>query len=249
MKINRQNLEEIILTFRDSIEKRRNDLIYHPEKDKDGDISSRLAGNLRVYAINSYALNKDKLALITHLKECVQTKESLLDRYYAGAPIDESFVDLLNYQTLFDALATGDISLAKRFAAKIDKRGISDKEGYHPLVRTLSNTLKWSVLEDNQQIQKWLPQLIQVCQHNKDSRNFMGYAEVFDGFLNKDLQKIDLGFKHILEGHKKESAKGYFQGTPDQYLCVWGIGLVNLAHFRGLNVQINDEYIPTTLLN
>ena len=57
------------------------------------------------------------------------------------------------------------------------------------------------------------------------------------------------GMKAIIEGHKKLSkGRGVFANTNHEWLCLWGIGIANLARTYGLNVDPIPPLIPADLL-
>ena len=51
-------------------------------------------------------------------------------------------------------------------------------------------------------------------------------------------------------GHEfiQSKGRGVFRDKEDEMLCVWGIGIANLARWRGLNVDAIPPLIPNDLL-
>jgi len=66
--------------------------------------------------------------------------------------------------------------------------------------------------------------------------------------LNRDHQLVNQGLQEIVKGHKKQVKRGVFKLTDDEVLCVWGVGVANLARHHGLTVNSVEEWIPEKLL-
>jgi len=217
-------------------------------KNRKGRESRSLSGELRFLGVADYVLHHDISSFKANLSESAALQISLYERFDRDEPISPSFVSILpGYKALFTALAAGNRELAHQLATLMGGRDEIEKEYDHPFDYTLGYTLKSFVLDDAQAMREWSKRFSAICQE-PDNANFRGYAQVFEAILDKDVVKANEGFQSILEGHKKEARTGVFELTPDEMLCVWGIGLGNLCRARNLNVCIDDPLIPGDLL-
>ena len=79
--------------------------------------------------------------------------------------------------------------------------------------------------------------------------DFNGYGQVFQAILANDSAAANEGLKAVVKGHQKQSkGKGVFAGMEDEVLCVWGIGMANLAISHGLQMEGVSSFIPQELL-
>jgi hypothetical protein len=155
---------------------------------------------------------------------------------------------LLTYKDIFDALATGNWEVAHSLSSSMGNWGERDREMVHPFDFAFGNTLKYFVLDDLPEMMEWTPRFAQVCRETR-SEDFLGYADVFESLIRRDVTAAQGGFNTLIAGHKKQSkGKGVFALNADQMLCVWGIGLANLCRRRGLMVIGVPPLIPNELL-
>ena len=109
-------------------------------------------------------------------------------------------------------------------------------------------TLRAFVLNDREQMEQWLPRYYMACDET-DSADFRGYGDVWRAMLTADSDSANAGFKALVQGHMKQSkGRGVFAGTEAELLCIWGVGLANLARSRGLQVSAVPPLIPADLL-
>lgn len=155
---------------------------------------------------------------------------------------------MLCYTELFDALASARIDLANTLAEIMGGRDVIEKKHDHPFDYALGYTLKAFVLNDRVAMTEWSKRFVDVTRQTTN-RDFLGYADVFQAILMADPIAAQAGLKHIVKGHEKQSkGSGVFRYTPDEVLCVWGIGMANLARVHGLMVQGVPPLIPDELL-
>ncbi len=217
-------------------------------KDRDGSSSHGLALHLRFLGIADYVVNADTTTFKTHLTEAATIMLALLERYERGEPIDASLVTMLIYKDLFDALAAGDLELAHALAQHMGGRDELEKKHDHPFDRAMGYTLRAFVLDQREEMGRRAAEFSVIC---KDAENadFRGYSHVFGAILAKNVEMADQGLQEIVQGHKKQSKRGgVFKDTPDELLCVWGVGMANLARSRGRAVQDVPPLIPPDLL-
>lgn len=217
-------------------------------KDKNGSASNSLSGTLRFLGVADYALNKNVKAFRENLSESTMLRKRLFERFEAGEAISPSYVSMLSYKALFNALASGDMQLAKKLAMHMGGRNEIELEHDHPFDLAFGYVLKSFVLDDSTSIKKWLDEFRSLCDQPENA-DFKGYAKVFEAILDRDVEKANVSFVELLEGHKRQSrAGGVFKDTEDEMLCIWGIGLANLAHVRGIFVKSQGPLVPADLL-
>jgi len=218
-----------------------------PAKDKSGSATNSLVGTLRFLAVADYVLKKDIVGFRSKLSEAAGLRSKLFNRFDAGEAISPSYVSMLSYKALCNALASGDLQLANELANHMGGRNEIEREHDHPFDLAFGYVLKSFVLEDAVGIKKWLCEFKSLCDQPENA-DFKGYAKVSEAILVRDVEKANVGFTELLEGHKRQSKKGVFKDTEDEMLCVWGIGLVNLAHVRGIDPKPQEPLIPADLL-
>jgi len=217
-------------------------------KDRDGSSSHGLALHLRFLGSADYVLHADVNTFKAHLTEAATIILGLLKRYDRGESIDASLVTMLTYKDLFDALAAGDLELAHALAQHMGGRDELEKKHDHPFDRAMGYTLRGFVLDQPEEMGRRAAEFSVIC---KDAENldFCGYSHVFGAILAKNVEMADQGLQEIVQGHKKQSKRGgVFKDTPDELLCVWGVGMANLARSRQLAVQGVSPLIPPDLL-
>ena len=67
---------------------------------------------LRFAGVAEYVANSNVEAFKKYLQEAARIKLKLIMRFDGGEPISESYVSMLSYKSLFNALASGDFVLA-----------------------------------------------------------------------------------------------------------------------------------------
>ena len=217
-------------------------------KDRNGAASNSLGGTLRFIGVADYNLKGDKEAFRANLREAALLAKQLFNRFDAGEAIARSYVSMLSYKALFNALAAGDFELARELAGKMGGRKSVESEYDHPFDRVFGYTLKSFVLDDVKAAQKWLPEFKVICA-DRNNADFRGYCEVFEGIQAQDLSKAQEGLVAIAKGHKNQSkGGGVFENCEDEVLSVWGVGVANLARISGLPVESPDPLIPADLL-
>lgn len=225
-----------------------------------GDYTSGLVGDYRFLGITGYLLHGDVAAFRRELTESARLKRSLFERFEAGERIPGSVVSIHAYRNVLDALAAADFDGARALAehmrglnpAEADIHDIEDRHRGHPLTLGMGYAVRDLVLnDDRQQMEASLKQLSDFTEQRKDCRNFAGYADLFYCMLDGEDEEgqAENAVLVIVEGHRKESkGNGIFADDMDRFLCVWGIGVVNLARQRGLAIEPYPPLIPSDLL-
>lgn len=217
-------------------------------RDKNGSASASVANSLRFVAVAGYVLHQDIQSFRANLAESAGIRLRLFERFEAGEPISKSYVAMLAYKSLFNALAAGEFQLASDLAARMGGRSAIEKEYDHRFDYALGYTLRAFVLSDRPQMQDWAEKFGEVCR-DKANRNFQGYARMFEAMLGADTDEANAALMVLVNGHEKESkGKGVFRDSEDEVLCVWGIGMANLARRHGMAVVPVPPLIPDNLL-
>ena len=220
-----------------------------PKKDWNGSCSSTLASDLRFFAIADYFLKHDIASFQSQLSEAVKIRIEMFVRSDQGEPIDGSYLTMLCYKSLFDALAACDLSRAEQLAAHLGRRAELECEHDHPFDYTLGYTLRAFVLHDQDQMQEWTPKFMDQC-HKSKMTDFLGYGAVFQALISRDTAAVNDGLASIVQGHQKQSkGNGIFVSTDDELLCMWGLGMANLARAHGIPSEAVPPLIPRELLS
>lgn len=216
------------------------------EKDKNGSSSSTLANLFRFAGVGEYIVNSNVTAFKSYLKEAAKLRLNLIRRFDGGEDVSKSYVTMLSYKSLFSALASGDFLLSKDLASVMGGREKIEAKSDHPFDMALGYALKALVLNAEDQKEK-VAQLKSVASE-PGNRDFVGYAVAFEAIVNTDVDSFVSALQSVVEGHKKQcKGNGVFKDAEDEVLCVWGVGLVNLAKLKGLEVQFDDPLIPSSL--
>ncbi|PQO45089.1 hypothetical protein [Blastopirellula marina] len=220
----------------------------NPATDQDGCSTDMLLLDFRFLGVAEYILQGAVKSFRELLLKSSQLQSRQFARFDQGEPIDESFVTMLAYQSLFDALAADDKEQAKLLASQMGGRPVLEKKYDHPSDRILGYTLRAFVLQDIDQMQAWTPKLLAQSQ-KKNEAALVGFAHVFEAILADDSDRANLGFQELIEGHKRRSkGRGVFANTPHEVLCLWGIGLARLAQSHGLKVDAIPPLMPLDLI-
>ncbi|WP_299469477.1 hypothetical protein [uncultured Gimesia sp.] len=207
-----------------------------------------LALDLRFFAIADYYLKHDVESFKSQLSEAAELRNSLFLRYEKGEAIDDSYVSMLSYKSLFNALAANNRDVAKRLALNMGGREVLERKYDHPFDYVMGYTLRAFVLNELNEMERWLPKLVVACEKYK-MRDFAGYAQVFQGILEKNSLLANEGFQSIIRGHLRQTkANRIFANTADQILCVWGIGMANLAISHQLQIAAIPPLLPGELI-
>lgn len=208
------------------------------------DFNPGLYSNYREWGTLDYLLNHNAVSFKENLRKAIPFKLELLKKYDEGAPIHTSRVSMTRFEELFDALASGDMVLAQEYASYLGGRSEAEEQYDDEWVLLLGYSLKYAVENNIQELKVWFPNLKAFYENPKNKMTeFIGYALVLEALLERNEKKANVAFSVLLEGHKKKCKSpkgpnyGYgFYDSPDADLFVWGIGLINLCRYYGLNV-------------
>jgi hypothetical protein len=219
-----------------------------PERDKDGSASDSLAGSLRFLAVADYVLDQNVSAFGQQLSEAAEFRLRLFERFDAGEAISPSYVSMMAYKSLLSALASGNEAVVQALAARMGGRDAIELEYDRPFDRALGQCLKSILAKDVSTAQGALETFEQACKE-AENVDFKGYAKVLRCILNGETHLLQEGFDEILTGHKRQCVgSGLFKDTEDEVLCVWGVGIANLARWNGLPAPASSELLPVELI-
>jgi hypothetical protein len=222
--------------------------VANKELDNRGINSSALAGTHRQIGILEYILNKNIALFRQHLTESAKLRLSHFLRFNSGEPIDYSYVTMIAYKDIYNALAAGAFDLAIELAdllgeaPRLDEKSISK---IHPFDQSMAYAIKSVVLGKNTAAA--ISKLNEYLENN-NYKNFSGYGVAFDAIISTKSDRLDWGMKELLKGHDAESKRGIFRDVMDRHLSIWGLGVANLAQKYGLKVCINTDLLPQELL-
>lgn len=215
------------------------------QKDRQGNCSASLIGDLRFFGVAAYVLRGDVSSFKAQLSEAAAIREEMFDRLDHGEPIDPSYNSVLAYNDVLNGLAAGSFEIAAKLARRVIAMPMSEQ--VHQFDEKFGRALCATLLSANN-AQSLNAELGAWCL--RGDKDFAGYSLLFDGALTKDLRKANEGLVFIAKSHSRQTRKdGVFADSEDEVLSVWGIGVANLARHLGVNVvSPNEELIPSQLL-
>ncbi len=217
--------------------------------DKTGIASSMLVLTLRFIGIAEYIVEHNVLSFKNRLNESSSLMKDLFERFNSGEPIDESFVAMLSYKELFNSLAAGNFELAQSLASLMGGRDAIEKDHDHPFDYALGYTLRAAVLNRADELNYRIKEFESITDES-ENKDFRGYTVSFKGILSRNDSITNEGLKLIVEGHKNQCKRGgvFASSIADKALCVWGIGMANLARFYSIESTSTPPLIPDDLL-
>jgi hypothetical protein len=223
--------------------------LQDPQADRNGVLSSTLMRMHRSIGVAEYVLNGSVSEFRARLSEGGRICLNMFRRYDSGEGISNSYVSMITYQNLFDLLASADFDLARDLALAMGGRDLIEKKNDHPFDYAFGYVLKAFVLRDRSETERRLGIFKEVCER-KAPGGFSGYCELFEDMLSGNSSRSAKSVEALVRGHEKMSkGKGIFALRNDKYLCVWGIGMVNMARaLYALQVPSASPLIPDDLL-
>lgn len=216
-----------------------------PNKDREGTSSASLISDLRFFGVAEFVLRRDVATFRSHLKEAAEIRERVFSRIDEGEPIHNSYDSILGYQDVLNALAAGDFDTAESLANRVLRTAV--RSDVHDFDEALGRAL-CSIVARARNPESSVDAFRALC--SSKEKDFGGYAEFFSAVLQKNADAANKSLANVISGHKRQSrAKGVFENTEDEALCVWAIAVANLAAHRGIRVLSPDEeLVPSDLL-
>lgn len=219
-----------------------------PDRDAKGLFTLGVASELRNLAVVSFLVEKDASLFRSSLAEATNRRIQLMDRFDAGDPISPSLVSMMTYQELLDALASNDLEAAKALSERMGGRPAVEQGHNRDFEIAIGYALKAIVAGDDATALARIDDLERASKH-KDYVSFAGYVPVLRAIALRNAVALEAAFPDLLAGHRRASrGNGLFSGGVDEFLCVWGVGLLNLARSRSMAVKVDDSLIPAELL-
>jgi hypothetical protein len=219
-----------------------------PGRDAKGLFTLGVASKLRNLAVVGFLVEENADLFRSSLMEAATRRVQLIDRFDAGEPIWPSLVSMARYQELLDTFASGNFNAAKELADRLGGRPAVEEECDRNFEISIGYALKAILAEDDVAALSRLEDLELACAHS-DYVNFTGYVPALHAIVRRDRRALEEAFPELLAGHRRESkGNGLFSGGVDEFLFVWGVGLLNLARWRGTEAEISDPLIPAALV-
>lgn len=212
-------------------------LIEGTEACEDGSMRDMLAGELRFIAVCKLRLEGDSTAFRSGIEKGLSVTEALFDEFDAGRPVDDSFVTYTQFHWVLDAFAAGLIDDGIRFARKLGRRPSAERKNDSMFVTEMGRAICEMV--DNKPPQNSLrKQLVGSA--------FEGYWSVLCAIHTGDAIAVSQGMDEVLKRHEELCRAGEeFADTPDELVCMWGLGLMNYARHKGIKVEVGQSgYMP-----
>lgn len=216
------------------------------EKDANGSSSNALANALWFSGVGEYLVNSNVAAYKSCLRDAANLRLSLIRRFDNGEPISKSYISMLSYRFLFAALASGDLALSRELALAIGERRRLEAKSDHPFDKALGYALRAVVLETSDM--KDMVAQFKLIARKPNNKDFTGYADAFDAIQRCDVSYLTSALNKIQLGHIQQSLRGgVFKDSADEVLCVWGLGLINLARSKGIDFKFDSPLMPAIL--
>jgi len=219
-----------------------------PDLDADGSATSMYWRDLRFLAVADFILDGAVAQFRSRLSQAADLVIGLFDRFDRGQLVSPSYVSMLAYQQLFDALASGRGDLSQELAERLGGRFEIEAEHDNAFTIAFGYALKHVVANRYDDAADWIEKL-KLETKREGCQNFGGYADALRGIIEGDDKRFAEGQAEAVRGHKAMSTgRGNFVDTEDQLLSIWGVGLANLATSRGIKWSCQDPLIPAPLV-
>jgi hypothetical protein len=223
-------------------------------KDRHGESTGMLRLAYRQLGILEWIVAGDIESFRANLARCAALQIELFQRFNQGGGIDPSYVSMLAYRGLIDALAGADFEVANALAMTMGGRPEIERENDTEFTLAFGYALKDLVVADSDLAAKRLeivlssePKSLSREDQGMKYSDFRGYVSVIRAIVARDERELNSGLEAIVNGHRRQSASGIFSETIDKELCIGAIGLANLATHRGLAVRFYDPLLPQKL--
>ncbi|GAA6132103.1 hypothetical protein [Halopseudomonas sabulinigri] len=215
-------------------------------KDATGTASASLAGTLEFLAVAYFVRDAEAEVLRRLLAEACEIRLSLFRRFDAGEPISVSYASqTAGSQLILNALAAADFKLADRVAALVGGRPEIEKEFDHPFSLALGYALKHLMLGESEQAAYAVARFVAQADKAPADRP---YGQILQGILSDRESEVSFSLSKLEGGHKRLVISGRWKNTEHELVCLWGLGLWNLALRRGIRPSAKNSFIPGALL-
>ncbi|MES2662937.1 MAG: hypothetical protein V4629_06510 [Pseudomonadota bacterium] len=239
-KFDREKCQEIKDYCLDRVDKllhvRNNDSEF---EDRFGNITNEISLDLRYAAKCDFLISHNVENFRANFKKYFAEKFKLFERSNAGELINIEFIDVYTEQTVMDGFAAGLLSEAYQFTASlVEDTDIATKKS-DSLVLLKAKALKSLVLFSDS-AKSDLENYVQAFT-NKPSEYHSIYVKMYQSLLNQDINQFEKLLNEFIERDMT-----LYKSECD-HLCVEGLGLLNWARSRGMNVNVVSDFIPDLL--
>lgn len=212
-----------------------------------GVFRSALAALLRFVGAAEYGVHCDTATFRACLAESASIELQLCLDFAAGGAVDPSLVSPLVYKAIYAALAAGSNDTAEALAAWTPHCPTKGMARVHPFDEAMCRALASVVLRDCADAPVRIEALRRRSRVSLSA--CLGYCDALDGITRSNQERFERGMRRIVADHPSLTRRGrIFSLTEDALLCVWGIGVANLAATRGLHIRGLGPLIPDDLL-
>ena len=196
-----------------------------------------------------YMLNEDRSFFFENISKSVECTLKLLEQHEYLAEEDSSRLGVQHEENLLSAFICTDFTSAKQIA---DYNGpyveLGDVTYHYQILYYFCHT----IVVAPEELETLLPYLDAYIEHpRKEERYYKGYGQVIKAIIQRDEEALHAGATKVLEDHVNltgEDNADTFGFGPDSYICLWLLGLLNLAIALGMKVDIDHKYLPKDLL-
>jgi len=199
-------------------------------------------------AVADYVVHKNVTAFRRQLSEAAALRITLLERFDGGEAISPSYVSMMTYKPLLGALAANNEAVAQTLASRMGGREAIEREYDRVFERAFGLCLKSILAKDASTAQGAMQAFEHACKQ-RGNVDFQGYAYALRCIVNNESHLLQEAFEEIIAGHRRQSVRrGLFHQTEDEMLCVWGVGVANLAQWNGLPAPAPSALLPGDLV-
>lgn len=210
------------------------------------DRTARVLGRLSD-AYRSMALSHLAYDTLVQAREAlamsVSYETEIFERFEGGEPINIQYINAGDFQSLLDALATGDWSVVERFnavfPAEFDPRSRSVKSSLF-IARPLKALVEGRIADAQQMLEEPEP---------KPEAMFRGYTDCLRAIADRDMPRFVAALGAAADGWRKWSSRNE-RGLPYAVCFLHGAGFVALAErIMGESVPATVQDVPFGLLH
>ena len=190
--------------------------------------------------------HKNDNLFFDYMKKSIFYKKEDLFLCKEGNPDFKTYPSLTS--ELFPDLCTGNEVIIRDFFSLIDDHfDYDEKPSSHPtpwMYRCLV-VLTLGRMEDQ------FPHFLEKLKKGYSTKRWgklMPYADLIEAIWHRDESAFHEALRVISNTHKS-MVRGIFENQIEyQLLCLWGIGLCQLARIKGMHIDFDHEYIPRELI-
>ena len=207
---------------------RESRMLLQQGKDPVGYVSASLALDLRFLGVADYVLQHNRDGFRSKLSEAAAIKKSLVDRYdREHESALQSYVSMVLFHDIFNALAAGNLELAKDLAMVTGGREAIERQHDHPFTKAMGCTLKAAVLR-RPDLPRLADDFLILSGTKKLYAKDRSYPMFFRAISDGNESAANAALEALVKLHPMACRRGDHP-AEDESLFVRGIGLANLA--------------------